>query len=191
MPVKIRLTRMGKKKQPTYRVVVMDSRKPRDGKYIEQIGRYDPRQDPSIIEIDNERALSWLRQGAQPSDRARKLLEISGAWTQFKVAKGEIHTIDDTPTPAVDIPGEIHVVGDAPAEAAAEPEEVEAEEVEAEEVVAEPEAKPVAAAEAVTAEIDTPVAAAGEDSADTTSADEASADEASADEASVAEGEDA
>jgi small subunit ribosomal protein S16 len=181
MPVKIRLTRMGKKKQPTYRVVVMDSRKPRDGKYIEQIGRYDPRQDPSIIEIDNERALSWLRQGAQPSDRARKLLEISGAWTQFKVAKGEIHTIDDTPTPAVDIPGEIHVVGDAPAEAAAEPEEVEAEEV-----VAEPEAEPVAAAEAVTAEIDTPVAAAGEDSADTTSADEASADEAS-----VAEGEDA
>jgi small subunit ribosomal protein S16 len=187
MPVKIRLTRMGKKKQPTYRVVVMDSRKPRDGKYIEQIGRYDPRQDPSIIEIDNERALSWLRQGAQPSDRARKLLEISGAWTQFKVAKGEIHTIDDTPTPAVDIPGEIHVVGDAPAEAAAEPEEVEAEEV-----VAEPEAEPVAAAEAVTAEIDTPVAAAtavDEDSVDTTSADEASADEASADEASVAEGE--
>ena len=63
MPVKIRLTRMGKKKQPSYRVVVMDSRKPRDGKYIEQIGRYDARQDPSLIEIDNERAVEWLQQG--------------------------------------------------------------------------------------------------------------------------------
>ena len=111
MPVKIRLTRMGKKKQPTYRVVVMDSRKPRDGKYLEQIGRYDPRQNPSVIEIDNDRALSWLRQGAQPSDRARKLLEISGAWTQFKVAKGEIHTIGDASAPAVAPTGEIHVVG--------------------------------------------------------------------------------
>jgi small subunit ribosomal protein S16 len=101
MSVKIRLTRMGKKKQPTYRVVVMDSRKPRDGKYIEQIGRYDPRQNPSLIEIDNERAVDWLNMGAQPTERAQKLLEISGAWTQFRVARGDILTIDDTPdTPA-------------------------------------------------------------------------------------------
>ncbi len=97
MPVKIRLTRMGKKKQPSYRVVVMDSRKPRDGKYIEQIGRYDARQDPSLIEINNERAVEWLQQGAQPTERAKKLLEISGAWTEFKVARGEIHTVDDKP----------------------------------------------------------------------------------------------
>ena len=69
MPVKIRLTRMGKKKQPSYRVVVIDSRKQRDGKYIEQIGRYDARQDPSLIEIDNARAVAWLQQGAQPTDR--------------------------------------------------------------------------------------------------------------------------
>jgi small subunit ribosomal protein S16 len=95
MPVKIRLTRTGKKKQPSYRVVVMDSRKPRDGKYIEQIGRYDARQEPSLIEIDNERALAWLHQGAQPTERAQKLLEISGAWAQFRVDKGEIHTIED------------------------------------------------------------------------------------------------
>ena len=95
MATKIRLTRLGKKKQPTYRVVVMDSRKPRDGKYIEQLGIYDPRQDPSLIKIDNERALYWLRTGAQPTERAQKLLEISGAWTQFKVAKGEIHTVGD------------------------------------------------------------------------------------------------
>ena len=66
MPVKIRLTRMGKKKQPSYRVVVMDSRKPRDGAYIEQIGFYDPRQEPSKIEIDNDAAIKWLRNGAQP-----------------------------------------------------------------------------------------------------------------------------
>jgi small subunit ribosomal protein S16 len=97
MPVKIRLTRMGKKKQPSYRVVVMDSRKPRDGEYIEQIGRYDARQDPSLIEINNERAVEWLQQGAQPTDRAKKLLEISGAWTEFKVARGEIHTVGDKP----------------------------------------------------------------------------------------------
>jgi small subunit ribosomal protein S16 len=93
MATKIRLTRLGKKKQPTYRVVVMDSRKPRDGKYIEQLGIYDPRQEPSLIKIDNERALHWLHTGAQPTERAQKLLEISGAWTQFKVAKGEIHTV--------------------------------------------------------------------------------------------------
>ncbi len=94
MAVKIRLTRMGKKKQPSYRVVVMDSRKPRDGRYIDQIGFYDPRQDPSLIEIDNEKAVDWLRNGAQPTERAQKLLEISGAWTQFRVAKGDIHTVD-------------------------------------------------------------------------------------------------
>ena len=79
MPVKIRLTRMGKKKQPTYRVVVMDSRKPRDGAYIEQIGFYDPRNEPSIVEINNDRAIDWLQKGAQPTERAQKLLEISGA----------------------------------------------------------------------------------------------------------------
>jgi small subunit ribosomal protein S16 len=95
MAVKIRLTRTGKKKQPSYRVVVMDSRKPRDGKYIEQIGRYDARQEPSLIEIDNERALVWLHQGAQPTERAQKLLEISGAWAQFRVDRGEIHTVGD------------------------------------------------------------------------------------------------
>lgn len=97
MPVKIRLTRMGKKKQPSYRVVVMDSREQRDAEYIEQVGFYDPRQDPSLIEIDNARAVVWLQQGAQPTDRAKKLLEISGAWTEFKVARGDIHIVDDSP----------------------------------------------------------------------------------------------
>ncbi len=111
MATKIRLTRLGKKKQPTYRVVVMDSRKPRDGKYIEQLGIYDPRQNPSLIKIDNERALHWLRIGAQPTERAQKLLEISGAWTQFKIIKGEIHTVaSDAAEEAVDTVSEVVVV---------------------------------------------------------------------------------
>jgi small subunit ribosomal protein S16 len=93
MAVKIRLQRFGKKKQPVYRVVVMDGRQPRDGRYIESIGRYDPRQEPSLIDIDNDRALDWLSKGAQPTETVQKLLEISGTWSRFKVAKGEIHTV--------------------------------------------------------------------------------------------------
>ncbi|MEM7143182.1 MAG: 30S ribosomal protein S16 [Actinomycetota bacterium] len=82
MAVKLRLMRMGKKKQPTYRVVAADSRSPRNGRFIEIIGTYEPRQDPSIINIDNERAVHWLQHGAQPTDRVAKLLKISGAWTE-------------------------------------------------------------------------------------------------------------
>ena len=80
MAVRLRLMRMGKKKQPTYRVVAADKRKARNGKFIEVIGFYDPKQDPSIIEIENERAVHWLNNGAQPSERVEKLLKISGAW---------------------------------------------------------------------------------------------------------------
>ena len=93
MAVKMRLMRMGKKKTPSYRVVVVDGRSPRDGRYIEQIGRYDPQQNPSLVEIDNEKAVDWLRKGAQPTDTVRKLLEISGAWSRFKAATGKVHTI--------------------------------------------------------------------------------------------------
>jgi small subunit ribosomal protein S16 len=135
MPVKIRLTRMGKKKQPTYRVVVVDSRKPRDGAHIEQIGRYDPRQEPSIVEIDNDRAMKWLQDGAQPSDRVRKLLEISGAWARFRVARGDIHTIDDTPQPEEAVAEEAAPEEAAPEEAA--PEEAVPEEPVTEDPVAE------------------------------------------------------
>jgi small subunit ribosomal protein S16 len=81
--VKIRLMRVGKKKQPSYRMVVADSRSPRDGRIIEAIGHYHPRQEPSEIEVDGERAVYWLRQGAQPSSAVRKLLQISGAWSDF------------------------------------------------------------------------------------------------------------
>ncbi len=118
MAVKIRLQRFGKKKQPVYRVVVMDGRKPRDGRYIEAIGRYEPREEPSVIEIDNDRALDWLMKGAQPTETTQKLLEISGAWARFKVARGEIYTVSTQAAP---------IVEEAEAEAdAAATEEVEA-----------------------------------------------------------------
>ncbi|MPZ53026.1 MAG: 30S ribosomal protein S16 [Acidimicrobiia bacterium] len=104
MAVKMRLMRIGKTKQPVYRVVVMDGRKPRDGRYIEQIGRYDPRPDPSLVEIDNDRAVDWLGKGAQPTETVRKLLEISGAFGRHAVASGKVHTVGaaaPTETPVV------------------------------------------------------------------------------------------
>jgi small subunit ribosomal protein S16 len=76
--VKIRLARHGSKKNPIYRVVVADSRVPRDGRAIEEIGRYNPQMQPSLIEIDAERAREWLSRGAQPTDTVRKLLTIAG-----------------------------------------------------------------------------------------------------------------
>lgn len=89
MAVKLRLMRMGKKKQPSYRVVAADSRSPRDGRFIEIVGLYDPRPDPSAIRIDNDKAVEWLRKGAQPTESVRKLLQISGAWDQFTGKPGE------------------------------------------------------------------------------------------------------
>lgn len=107
MAVKLRLMRMGKKKQPTYRVVAADSRSPRNGRFIEIIGTYEPRQDPSVIKIDNDRALHWLRHGAQPTDRVEKLLKISGAW--------ELHTGKSEPV-AEAAPAKAAAATSAPAE---------------------------------------------------------------------------
>ena len=76
--VKIRLRRMGAKKAPFYRVVVAESRYPRDGRFIEEIGTYDPRQDPAAINIDVERAQAWIKTGAQPTDTVRDLLKKAG-----------------------------------------------------------------------------------------------------------------
>ena len=81
--VKIRLRRMGKKKQPTYRVVVTDSRSPRDGRFIETIGFYNPRTEPPTVQIKEDRALYWLSQGAQPSDAVARLLRNKGALDRF------------------------------------------------------------------------------------------------------------
>lgn len=99
MAVKMRLMRMGKKKSPSYRVVVVDGRSPRDGRYIEQIGRYDPLQDPSLVEIDNDKATEWLSKGAQPTEAVEKLLNISGAMNTMKVRTGQIHTVGATAPP--------------------------------------------------------------------------------------------
>jgi small subunit ribosomal protein S16 len=86
--VKLRLMRMGKKKQPTYRLVAADGRSPRDGRFIEIVGTYDPRAEPSLIKVDNDKAVAWLQKGAQPTDRVQTLLKISGAWEQFKPGSG-------------------------------------------------------------------------------------------------------
>ena len=88
MAVKLRLMRMGKKKQPTYRLVAADGRSPRDGRFIEIVGTYDPRAEPSVIKVDNDKVVAWLEKGAQPTDRVRQLLRISGAWEQFKPGTG-------------------------------------------------------------------------------------------------------
>lgn len=78
MAVKIRLRRMGAKKAPFYRIVVADSRYPRDGRFIEEIGYYDPTKNPSVINVDDEKAKKWLSNGAQPTDTVRKILKIKG-----------------------------------------------------------------------------------------------------------------
>ena len=76
--LKMRLKRMGKKKNPIYRVVVADARSPRDGRFVEEIGSYDPSQEPSLIKIDEEAARKWLAQGAQPTETVAKLLKVAG-----------------------------------------------------------------------------------------------------------------
>jgi len=77
--VKIRLKRMGMKKHPFYRIVVADERSPRDGRFIEEIGFYDPMKQPALIKVDNDKAADWLKKGAQPTDTVRILLKKSGA----------------------------------------------------------------------------------------------------------------
>ena len=78
MAVKIRLRRMGAKKAPFYRIVVADSRYPRDGRFIEEVGYYDPTKEPSVIKIDEEKAKTWLANGAQPTDTVKAMLKIQG-----------------------------------------------------------------------------------------------------------------
>lgn len=84
MAVKMRLRREGKRKQPFYRVVVADARSPRDGRFIEDIGYYQPLREPSTIDIKRERALYWLGEGVQPSDAVRQLLRVTGIWDEFR-----------------------------------------------------------------------------------------------------------
>jgi small subunit ribosomal protein S16 len=123
LAVKIRLMRVGKKKQPSYRVVVTDSRSPRDGRFIEVLGQYAPRAEPSVVSIDSDRALHWLKVGAQPTEQVGKLLEITGVWDAYKADVGKDaaskpkvktpkpKTVEAAPAPAAEA---------APAEEAAE-----------------------------------------------------------------------
>ena len=78
MAVKLRLTRIGSKKNPIYRVVAADSRAPRDGKFLEIVGRYNPQTDPSTIELNEEKIRDWLSKGAQPSETVQRLLKVKG-----------------------------------------------------------------------------------------------------------------
>jgi small subunit ribosomal protein S16 len=131
LAVKIRLMRVGKKKQPTYRVVVADARSPRDGRFLEILGQYAPRQEPSTVTLDNDRALHWLNAGAQPTESAAKLLQIAGVWDAYKSANGKTaaalpkpktpkaKTVKPAPEPAAEPAAAAEA---APEEAAAEAE---------------------------------------------------------------------
>ncbi|EFQ23201.1 30S ribosomal protein S16 [Aminomonas paucivorans] len=87
MAVRIRFARHGKKKNPFYRLVVTESRSPRDGRFIEMLGTYNPMTDPAELRVDEERALHWLRNGATPSDTARAVLKKTGVWDKFTAEK--------------------------------------------------------------------------------------------------------
>ncbi|MET9215197.1 MULTISPECIES: 30S ribosomal protein S16 [unclassified Nocardia] len=93
MAVRIKLTRLGKIRNPQYRVVVADARTRRDGRAIEAIGKYHPKEEPSLIEIDSERVQYWLGVGAQPTESVQRLLEITGDWQKFKGLPGAEGTL--------------------------------------------------------------------------------------------------
>jgi small subunit ribosomal protein S16 len=129
--VKIRLMRVGKKKQPTYRVVVADERSPRDGRFIEIIGQYQPRQEPSVVILDTDKAVSWLQKGAQPTEQAAKVLGIAGVWDAYKTTTGRDAAAkppQKTPKPKpvaqaaapASAPATAAVADEAPADAATE-----------------------------------------------------------------------
>ena len=152
MSTRIRLRRLGANKRPFYRVVVADQRSPRDGRFIENIGKYHPLEDPSLIEIDEERALHWLRVGAQPSAQVRNLMSKVGIWDTFVAerpsAAGQIRDRGDTTEePKLSKKAAAKAAAAAEVAAAPPPEEAPAEP----EASAEPEApekpEPVASAE--------------------------------------------
>ena len=93
MAVKIRLKRLGKIRAPYYRIVVADSRTKRDGRVIEEIGKYHPTQNPSFIEVDSDRAQYWLSVGAQPTEQVAAILKLTGDWGRFKGDKDAVSTV--------------------------------------------------------------------------------------------------
>ncbi len=107
MAVRMRLTRVGSKKNPIYRVVVADARSPRDGRFIEIVGQYQPRLEPSGILIDTEKAVKWLRNGAKPTETVEKLLRISGAWDEFTGTTSPVPAIAAVPASGTSPGGEV------------------------------------------------------------------------------------
>ena len=177
MAVKIRLKRMGKIRAPYYRIVVADSRTKRDGRAIEEIGKYHPTEEPSVIEVNSERAQYWLGVGAQPSPQVLALLKLTGDWGTFKGEKGAKSTVrfaepktpfvmDEKKKPVLKPKAEkpVKVEEASAVEAAAEPVAEAAAEAPAEVVEAAPEAPADAPAEATAeapAGVDAPAEAAG------------------------------
>ncbi len=100
MAVKIRLKRMGKIRAPFYRVVIMDARAKRDGRAIEEIGKYHPTEEPSLIDIDSDRAQHWLSVGAQPTEQVQALLKVTGDWAKFTGEGDPAGTLRHAPAPA-------------------------------------------------------------------------------------------
>ncbi|MFS3128731.1 30S ribosomal protein S16 [Nocardioides sp. Bht2] len=117
MAVKIRLKRLGKIRVPQYRIVVVDSRKKRDGKVIEEIGKYHPKEDPSFIAVTSDRAQYWLGVGAQPSEAVEAILKITGDWQKFKGLPGAEGTLQV----AAPKPDKLEVFNQALKDAASEP----------------------------------------------------------------------
>ena len=185
MTTRIRLRRMGSNKRPFFRVVVADQRSPRDGRFIENIGKYHPLDDPSVIEIDQDRALHWLRVGAQPSDQVRNLMRKTGIWDEF--VKERPSAAPAAPKQRPDKPKVSKKAKEKAEAAATEPETPPAPEPEA------PPAEPAAAEEPAVAEASAAEAveavepveetAAEETAVETTAAEETPAEETPAPEA--------
>ncbi|HEY9324469.1 MAG TPA: 30S ribosomal protein S16 [Agromyces sp.] len=106
MAVKIRLKRLGKIRAPYYRIVVADSRTKRDGRVIEEIGKYHPTQNPSFIEVDSDRAQYWLSVGAQPTEQVAAILKLTGDWGKFKGDKNAVSTVQVAEPKAAFVPDE-------------------------------------------------------------------------------------
>ncbi|MDQ2586276.1 30S ribosomal protein S16 [Saccharothrix yanglingensis] len=135
MAVKIKLQRLGKIRQPYYRIVVADARTRRSGKAIETIGKYHPKEEPSFIAVDSDRAQYWLGVGAQPTESVQRLLEITGDWQKFKGlpgAEGTLKVKEPKPSKADLFAAALAAAGDAPSTEATTPKKKAAKKADAE-----------------------------------------------------------